>query len=409
MTGTRDSLAAKIREIAGKGKIKQRILATIISGLLSLPQRNNFKQMSKWFGVNETTVHNWYKRDMELCEFNRKLIDKWGSGTYVVIFDPSYLSKSGKHTPGLGYYWSGQAGAVKRGLEIGSFAVGDVVHHTAFHLHAALTPKSEDLKAKGETLMDHYVSLVKERKSDIAHLGGKLACDGYFGVRTFVKPVCDMGITLISCLKSNVCLHYTPEVVAGKKGRGRPKSKGDKIDWEKIDDQKLPLVHEDKEKRIRSAKVWVKCLMRLVKLVAVEYLKADGSLQCRKLYFSTDIDMEWSEIFSSYGLRFQIEFLFRDAKQHLGLTHCQSTDKTKFENHINLTLSTVSVAKAAHWITIPKEDRGAFSMAELKTYYHNLALVEQFSAVLGLDATCVKNNPGIKNLLFSNYYAAWAA
>ncbi len=257
--------------------------------------------------------------------------------------------------------------------------------------------------------MDHYVSLVKERKSDIAHLGGKLACDGYFGVRTFVKPVCDMGITLISCLKSNVCLHYTPEVVAGKKGRGRPKSKGDKIDWEKIDDQKLPLVHEDKEKRIRSAKVWVKCLRRLVKLVAVEYLKADGSLQCRKLYFSTDIDMEWSEIFSSYGLRFQIEFLFRDAKQHLGLTHCQSTDKTKFENHINLTLSTVSVAKAAHWITIPKEDRGAFSMAELKTYYHNLALVEQFSAVLGLDATCVKNNPGIKNLLFSNYYAAWAA
>jgi hypothetical protein len=107
MTGTRDSLAAKIREIAGKGKIKQRILATIISGLLSLPQRNNFKQMSKWFGVNETTVHNWYKRDMELCEFNRKLIDKWGSGTYVVIFDPSYLSKSGKHTPGLGYYWAG--------------------------------------------------------------------------------------------------------------------------------------------------------------------------------------------------------------------------------------------------------------------------------------------------------------
>lgn len=157
--------------------------------------------MSKWFGVNETTVHNWYKRDMELCEFNRKLIDKWGSGTYVVIFDPSYLSKSGKHTPGLGYYWSGQAGAVKRGLEIGSFAVGDVVHHTAFHLHAALTPKSEDLKAKGETLMDHYVSLVKERKSDIAHLGGKLACDGYFGVRTFVKPVCDMGIILHSATR----------------------------------------------------------------------------------------------------------------------------------------------------------------------------------------------------------------
>ena len=48
-------------------------------------------------------------------------------------------------------------------------------------------------------------------------------------------------------------------------------------------------------------------------------------------------------------------------------------------------------------------------MAELKTYYHNLALVEQFSAVLGLDSTHVKNNPGIKKRLFSNYYAAWVA
>lgn len=211
--------------------------------------------MSKWFGVNETTVHNWYKRDLDLAAFNRKLIDKEGSGDYVVIFDPSYLPKSGKHTPGLGYYWSGQAGAVKRGVEIGSFAVGgDAGHHTAFHLHAELTPKSEDLKAKGENLMDHYVSLVKKRKEDIAHFGGKLACDGYFGVSTFVKPVCKMGITLISCLKSNVCLYYTPEVVEGKRGRGRPKSKGAKIDWKKIDDKKLPVVQEDKEKRIRCRK-----------------------------------------------------------------------------------------------------------------------------------------------------------
>ena len=100
---------------------------------------------------------------------------------------------------------------------------------------------------------------------------------------------------------------------------------------------------------------------------------------------------------------------FVDAKQHLGLAHCQSTDKTKFENHINLTLSTVSVAKAAHWTPIEEETRSSFSMAELKTYYHNLALVEQFSAVLGLDSTHVKNNPGIKKRLFSNYYAAWAA
>jgi hypothetical protein len=59
-----------------------------------------------------------------------------------------------------------------------------------------------------------------------------------------------------------------------------------------------------------------------------------------------------------YGIRFQIEFLFRDAKQFLGLAYCQSTHETKIENHVNLALSTVSVAKAAYWLPIPKDQMG---------------------------------------------------
>jgi hypothetical protein len=60
-----------------------------------------------------------------------------------------------------------------------------------------------------------------------------------------------IGIVVISCLKSSVALYYTPMEVSGKKRRGRTAVKG-------ID-----------------------------RLVAVEYLKADGSLQRRKLYFCT--------------------------------------------------------------------------------------------------------------------------
>lgn len=75
---------------------------------------------------------------------------------------------------------------------------------------------------------------------------------------------------------------------------------------------------------------------------------------------------DWTWILERYALRFQIEFIFRDAKQFAGLTHCQSTDKNKLENHFNLALGAVSVAKAAHWLPIDKEQRGPFSMAELK-------------------------------------------
>jgi hypothetical protein len=409
MTGTRDSLVANIGGIIKTGAIKRRILQTILPMLFSLPQRHNMKQVAKWSGFNEGTIHNWYSRELGLAQFNRELVACHGSGDFVTIFDPSFMPKSGKKTPGIERRWSGQAQATKRGIEIGCFAVGDIGHHTAFHLHAELTPSGADLKDAGKNLMSHYVDLVGKRADDILHFGGILACDGYFGVSTFVNPVMELGIVVISCLKINMALHYAPMEVTGKKRRGRPAVKGAKIKWDAIDENLLPVVYEDKEKRVRCAEVWVKCLGRIVRLVAVEYLKADGSLQSRKLYFCTQRDKAWDWILERYGIRFQIEFLFRDAKQFLGITHCQSTNPTKIENHANLALTALSVAKVTHWLPIAKEERGPFSMAELKMYYHNLALIERFSCALGLDPTLTKNNPKIKELLFSTCYAQWAA
>lgn len=410
MTGTRDSLSAMIGDLAGISAVRRRILQTLFPLLLTLPQRANFKQMARWCGRNEGTIHNWFGTNLELIDFQRSLIDKSGSGSHCVFFDPSYLPKSGKYSPGLGRFWSGQAGAVKRGLEIGAFAVGDLEHHTAFHLWATLSPSSADLKERGLTLMQHYVSLVTERKADILHFGGFLAADGYFGVSTFVNPVLSLGVEVISCLKSNSALHYPPPATTSdKKGKGRPRIKGDKIRWSNLNEEYLPLICQDEEKKVRSGMVWVKCLKRIVRLVSVEYLRADGSVQSHKLYFCTDTEKDWRWILERYALRFQIEFIFRDAKQFLGLNHCQSTDKTKLENHFNLTLGAVSVAKAAHWLPIEKEHRGPFSMTELKTYYHNLELLERFSVALNLNPTEIKNNPKIKQLLFSTSYVHLAA
>lgn len=409
MTGTRDSLSAMIGQMVGKGAIRRRILQTLFPLLLTLPQRANFKQMARWSRRNEGTLHRWFEQDLELPDFQRSLIDSYGSGDYCVLFDPSYLPKSGRRTPGLGRFWSGQAGAVKRGLEVGVFAVGDVGHHTAFHLSAHLTPACEDLRQQGRTLMDHYVSLVRKQQATIQHFGGVVVADGYFGVSTFVQPLMDMGLEVVSCLKANAALHYLPPTALEKRRKGRPRVKGPKIKWDDLDENALPVVWEDSGKRVRSASVWVKCLKRVVRLVSVEYLKGDGSRQSHKLYFSTNAERTYEWILQRYALRFQIEFLFRDAKQFTGLTHCQSTNPVKLENHLNLALGAVSVAKAAHWIALDPAERAAFSLAQLKEYYHNLALFEQFSIALNLNPTETKNNPKIKELLFSNTYARWAA
>jgi Transposase DDE domain len=117
----------------------------------------------------------------------------------------------------------------------------------------------------------------------------------------------------------------------------------------------------------------------------------------------------WAWIWETYRLRFQIEFVFRDGKQHIGLTHCQSTNKVKMENHLNLSLTAVNVAKVCHWKHEMEGETEPFSMADIKSYYQNLNLLNRISCALNLNQEEILNNPKIINILFSSSYENIAA
>jgi hypothetical protein len=90
-----------IGDLAGTSAIRRRILQTLFPLPPTMPWRSNFKQMAPWSGRNEGTIHNWFLGNLELVDFQRSLIDKFGNGSYCVLFDPSYLPKSGMYSPGL--------------------------------------------------------------------------------------------------------------------------------------------------------------------------------------------------------------------------------------------------------------------------------------------------------------------
>ena len=48
-------------------------------------------------------------------------------------------------------------------------------------------------------------------------------------------------------------------------------------------------------------------------------------------------------------------------------------------------------------------------MQEIKTYNHNLKMIELFSQALSLNPEATKNNPNIRKILKSNTYEAIAA
>ncbi|HLL44053.1 MAG TPA: hypothetical protein VK369_12985, partial [Segetibacter sp.] len=109
-----------------------------------------------------------------------------------------------------------------------------------------------------------------------------------------------------------------------------------------------------------------------------------------EIIISTDTQMEVMRMCKYYGLRFQVEFLIRDAKQFTGLEDCMARDEQKLHTHFNIALTVVSVAKAAYYLSEPKQQRASFSMADIKMLHMNELITERIFSNLGLDLSCRK-------------------
>ena len=158
------------------------------------------------------------------------------------------------------------------------------------------------------------------------------------------------------------------------------------------------LVQETDDFQAFSATFWVKAFHRKVALVVYE--SKNSSKKSRRLYFSTDIELDPIIILNYYAARFQIEFLFRDAKQHTGLCDSQARSGKKMNFHVNASLTAVNIAKAEHWLSMPKDERGPFSMTNIKTLYHNELLLKRFFfSVFGINPHTTKNQHKVKELL----------
>lgn len=107
-----------------------------------------------------------------------------------------------------------------------------------------------------------------------------------------------------------------------------------------------------------------------------------------------------------YQARFQQEFLIRDGKQFTGLASCQARSVNKLEYHWNAALTAVNVAKVEHWLSQPKQERGSFSMHDVKAFYHNKLLIDRFFDILPKSAQLTKNDPQVKQLYYFGSIAA---
>ena len=139
-----------------------------------------------------------------------------------------------------------------------------------------------------------------------------------------------------------------------------------------------------------TGRVELKAASIAIRVVVVQKLNDQGDPSSVKVYMSTDTEQSAEEIVHAYRCRFQQEFIFRDAKQFSGLEEGQARDWLKIDFHLNASMTVVNLAKVAHHLSTPVEQRGAFSMSDITTAYVNERLALRILGRCGIDPNLPK-------------------
>jgi len=385
-------ITAIIAKIGKTTKPTQKFIQHILILYMGLRGKYNFINMARYGSYEEKTYRNQMEKPFDWVGFNTELIQENCSKELILAYDPSYLSKSGKKTPHVGNFWSGTAQAVKRGIEIGSLAIVDIPNATAFSLEAVQTPLIPRDINREENSIDHHLGVILNRVTQAKKLNIEyLAVDGYFAKAKFINGITKNSHLHVICkFRPDANLRYTyhgPKRI----GRGRPKLYDGKVNTNFIDRRRIRYCFDiDENTCVFSGIVYSISLKRQVRIVYIEHYGQDNYAKGHAILFSTDLSLSPEKILLYYKQRFQIEFLFRDAKNFAGLENCQARSVNKINFHVNASLTTVSLAKALHYLPIPKEQRESFFMLDVKTMYFNQYITDFIFSKLALDLSCEK-------------------
>lgn len=375
-------------------KPQQKFVAHLLRLLLMLPGHAPFRNLSRYSAYHERTFARWYARDCDFVSLNKAAITQVIPPEHeqALVIDASFVPKSGKKTYGLDRFWNGSHSRTEKGLAISTLAWLDMTENCAYCLSVEQPPPTDKTTDSEATRMDIYRDQLAHVvfEPQLSHLR-YVVTDGYYSKQKFTEGVRDLGLEQIGKLRIDA---HRRDLYQGPKrpGPGRPKTYDGKVHWDDLsrfeqvatDDDDIVLYHQVLNH------VQYQCNLRVVLVVDTEHHR-------RAVLFSTDVDLDALTIYRYDKARFQIEFLFRDAKQFTGLTDFQARSQAKLNFHFNASLSAVTLAKLE--ARQPNGDAASvFSMASLKRRACNQHLMERISQHVAQGHSLEKSSPAYEKL-----------
>jgi putative transposase len=365
-----------------------------MTALLTLTGRVTMLSLSRWTekGGSYSTVQRFFSASIPWLTLSWLFFRTYlwqAQDTYLLAGDETVVTKSGKQTFGLDRVFSSLYGKAVPGVALWVWALVSVRERRAYPLLVEPVVRSAEEKAAAAARSAGRRKAAQKKQSRAPKSGKKrgrplgsktqkgveaqlneemkrisgwlklvlgvlrevvgvryVVLDGHFGNAGGYALARGEGLEVISKLRSDAALYENYE--GPQKGVGRPKQYGAKIVYGQLPEAQRVSCQEEEGYRTEKYHlpgVWQKKFgVRLNVVVLVVTRLSDGQ-RSRAVLFSSDLMLGWEQLEEYYRLRFQIEFTFREAKQHWGLEDFMVTSENGVKNAAGLALLMVQVSE----------------------------------------------------------------
>jgi hypothetical protein len=243
-------------------------LLTLFPTILLVCGKVNFTNLSRYSGLNEKSYRRHYLQGFDFTRINGLLIGQaiGAKAVQIAVMDSSFVSKSGKSTYGMDWFYNGSLGRSERGLEISVIAVIAPESHQRYSLSVKQTP-AQLSKAK--------------------------------------KPRVHQRISRRTIEELQALLEQQPQREGPQKNRGAKRKYDGKVDLKEL--SRFTHVQQlQPGLELYTHVVWHVSLKRLIRLACLVERRKLGKVG-HALLFSTDLELDATRILSYYQSRFQIE------------------------------------------------------------------------------------------------------
>lgn len=378
----------------------------IILSILTSRGRITMLGLSRWSNnISYQTINRFFSSSIDWDKISWALIKKYfkNNGVWLLVADEVIVSKSGKKTYGVGYYFSSLQNRVIKSIAFLNLSLVSVETEKAYSILTEQIikndsdgcskdkssnskkskkksktrgrPKGSKNKNKADVKLSPYLKFVQTAILRVLSLINDelkvvyFVFDGEFGHNSAVEMVKQTKLQFISKLRKDSALffRYNGEY----SGKGAPKKYGAQLDYDDISDKYLKKKSQDEdiETKIYQINMLHKNFTDMLNIVIIKKREIKTNKEARVVLFSTDLNLSYDKIVKYYSLRFQIEFIFRDAKQYYGLEDFMNTKKIAVYNWANFSTFMVN------FVAILKKEKfknSNMSSLDVKAHYHGI-------------------------------------